>query len=224
MAKVLYCIPGLGTDYRIYSEIIPKLNWSGEIQYLDFIAPMSNKESVAEYTLRLRQALPESWDETPIIMGMSLGGMIAQELAKLIPYDKLILISTVKTDEEQPFKLKIWRKLPLHQLLPGNLTKKYGKFLAKKLNLVEEKYLDLIFEMFRAHSDEHFIWGRNAALQWQGVAEILPKTVHLHGTKDHIFPSKNIKQATFIEKGTHNLILERAEEVAKWVNAQIANF
>ena len=224
MAKILYCIPGLGTDYRIFSELIPRLNWKGKVEYLDFIAPQSKYESVADYALRLRATLPKDFEEKPIIMGMSLGGMIAQELAQLIDYEKLILISTVKTDEEQPFKLKIWRKIPLHQLLPGNIVKKYGKYWAQKLKLVEEKYLDLVFDMFNAHSDAHFIWGRNAALQWQGVHNILPNTVHLHGTKDHIFPSKNIKKADFVEGGTHNLILERAEEAAKWLNAQLADF
>lgn len=224
MAKILYCIPGLGTDYRIYSELIPLLQWQGEIQYLDFLPAISKDETVAEYALRLRQTLPSTWEEAPIIIGMSLGGMIAQELAQLVPYNKLLLISTIKTDDEQPFKLKIWRKIPLHQLLPGNLTKKYGRFWADKLNIVEKKYLDLVFDMFNAHSNEHFIWGRNAALQWKGVASLLPKTGHLHGSKDHIFPAKNIKNAVFLEGGTHNLVLERAQEAAKWVNAQIADF
>jgi pimeloyl-ACP methyl ester carboxylesterase len=224
MSRILYCIPGLGTDERIFAELMPLLQWQGEIQYLNFLEPAHRKENLEDYALRLRATLPDTWAEPPVILGMSLGGMIAAELAQLIPYEKLILISTIKTRAEQPAYFKALRALPLYRILPAGFAKKYGPVVARMFGTFDKAYLDRIFEMFRARSDAHFAWGRRAAIQWRGATEILPRTTHLHGTRDHIFSHHRIKNADILQGGTHNMILERAQEVADWLNPQINNF
>jgi pimeloyl-ACP methyl ester carboxylesterase len=218
MAKILYCVPGLGTDERVFSQLLPLLDWAGEVQVLNYLEPVHRRESLEEYAARLRAILPTTWDEPPTIIGMSLGGMVAAELAQLMPYAKLILISTVKQRREQPAYFKILRFLPLYRLLPPNFAKRFGPALARRLGTFEAEYLEITFEMFRAKSDAHFAWGRRVAIRWRGQTELLPRTWHLHGTRDHIFAHKRIKNADFIDGGSHNMILERAQTVADWVN------
>ncbi|MEO6849216.1 MAG: alpha/beta hydrolase, partial [Mucilaginibacter sp.] len=90
MGKI-FLIPGLGADYRIYKHIeLPE----HEIVYVEWITPDEN-DTLVSYT----QKLIGHYDIAAgsIVIGNSLGGMIAVEIAKKIELEKVILISSIKT-------------------------------------------------------------------------------------------------------------------------------
>src|SRR5690606_8062739 len=89
--KRVYFIPGLGADERLFSQ----LNLKGiEEHYLNWIEP-EDCTTMADYAARYVPMIDTS--EPFYILGMSMGGMMAIELQKLIQPEKLILVSTVKT-------------------------------------------------------------------------------------------------------------------------------
>ena len=99
MSKV-YLIPGLGADTRIYKYIDLK---GHEAINVNWIEPekIDTLSSYAQKLIDHYHILPQS-----IVIGNSLGGMIAIEIAKRVELDKVILISSIKTAAEAPISFK----------------------------------------------------------------------------------------------------------------------
>jgi pimeloyl-ACP methyl ester carboxylesterase len=218
---LIYCIPGMGTDKRIFSELIPRLNWQGEIQILEHLPVLHANETLAEYALRLRATLPETWAEPPILLGMSMGGIIANELTKHIPYQKLLLISTIKQKSEVPIYFRALNRIPIHKILPSGvptgLKRKFAGWFGLKLGA----NLDLVLQMMEDIGKAHLEWGRNAAISWAAPEQAPARAIHIHGDKDHLFPPRLVKPDHWIRGGTHNLILDEAQELADILNKYI---
>lgn len=214
----IYLIPGLGNDVRIFSRLIPLLS-SKNIICLEHLEPLSVHESIEAYAQRLVDDLPEL-EEPPVLIGMSLGGTIATEMAKRMPYRKLVLISSFKHRTEVPFLFKIARILPLYRLFPAWYIRLILPFLAWMLRICTKEDSQLIKAMLNARSSAHFSWGRAAIVHWEN--EVHPSNfIHINGTKDHIFKKANEQATHLITGGTHNMVLDRSEEIAAIINQAI---
>lgn len=217
MAKI-YLIPGLGTDGRIFSKLIPLLN-AKDIECLEYREPLSIKETIPEYAQRLVAELPPL-DEPPILIGMSMGGTIATEMSKLMPHQHLVIISSFKHQSEVPLLFKIARLLPLHRLVPAWYVRLTVPFFARLLRICNREDSLLIKDMLYDRSPQHFAWGRRAIVKWDNQ-HYPERFVHINGTKDHVFRKAN-KQITHpIEGGTHNMVVDRAREVAEIINREV---
>ncbi|MDZ7613931.1 MAG: alpha/beta hydrolase [Flavobacteriaceae bacterium] len=119
----IYFIPGLGTDRAIFEH----LNLSAEhfnVHFLEWISPVNTTESLQSYSIRMAEQIKE---EHLILVGISFGGVIAQEIAKIRVVKKVIIISSIKSKHELPRRLKLVRHLKLYQLSPV-----IGKFEFRK--------------------------------------------------------------------------------------------
>lgn len=211
----LYCVPGLGTDERIFSKLFPLLIPYEKI-VLHHIEPLHYKESLADYAGRLAQQISVSKKEPILLVGFSLGGPIALEIAKHYPQAKVLLISTIKQKKEIPPLFKLARRLPLHRLVPTWYTHHIIPKLAPLTGVATKENSPVLAAMFKAQPASHFAWGRQAIVDWEN--EELPAQVwHLNGDKDHIFNTALPHVDHIIKGGTHNMIMDRAEEVAAWM-------
>ena len=75
----IYFIPGLGFDRRIFQnlELV-----SADIEYIDWIEPISLNENIKAYATRLATQIDHHSDGT-ILIGHSFGGVISQEIAQI---------------------------------------------------------------------------------------------------------------------------------------------
>lgn len=213
MAKV-YLIPGLGNDVRIFSKLIPLLK-EQDVHCLEYLEPLSVKEPIESYAQRLVDGISE--EEPPVLIGMSLGGTIATEMAKRMPHKKLILISSFKHQTEVPLLFKIGRKIPLYRLVPAWYIRLVVPFLAWILRICTKEESQLLKLMLYARSAAHFAWGREAIVHWNNM-DYPAQFIHINGTKDHIFKRSEKKATHLIKGGTHNMVLDRAEEIAQIIN------
>jgi pimeloyl-ACP methyl ester carboxylesterase len=216
MAKV-YLIPGLGNDVRIFSRLIPLL-LEQDVCCLEHLEPLSVKESIESYAQRLVDGLTDL-EEPPVLIGMSLGGTIATEMAKQMPHRKLILISSFKDQTEVPFLFKIARVFPLYRFVPAWYIRLVLPFLAWILGICTKEDSQLLKLMLRARSAAHFSWGREAVIHWNNM-DCPPQFIHINGTKDHIFKRSERRATHLIKGGTHNMVLDRAEEIAQIINKE----
>ena len=217
MAKV-YLIPGLGNDVRIFSRLIPLL-LEQDVHCLEYLEPLNVKESIESYAQRLVDSISDV-EEPPVLIGMSLGGTIATEMAKRMPHKKLILISTFKHYSEIPFLFKIARVLPVYRLVPTWYIRLMLPLFAWILRICTKEESQLLKLMLNARSKTHFSWGREAIIHWENM-DYPAQFIHINGTKDHIFKG-SVKQVTHLIKGgTYNMVLDRAAEIAKIINEEV---
>ena len=71
-------------------------------------------ETLAQYAQRIVQRITAP---RPMLVGLSFGGMVAVEIAKILPVEKVILISSAKTRDELPPSYRFLGKLHLHKFL-----------------------------------------------------------------------------------------------------------
>src|SRR5436190_1990862 len=112
-------ISGLGADRRAFYRI--QLPRSYEAVYLDWIKPFPN-ESLPDYAKRFSELIKS--DEDFVIIGLSFGGILASELAKIISPKKIIIISSLGSNKEQPWYFRLAGKLGLHRLISPALYKR----------------------------------------------------------------------------------------------------
>jgi hypothetical protein len=72
-------------------------------------------------------------------------------------------------------------------------------------------------------SDEDFIrWAIQIVLDWNRSEIKSENLIHIHGTKDFIFPLKNIKNCDYIVNGgTHDMIMTSAAEINEILKKEI---
>ena len=146
MEKIhVYLMPGLAASSLIFERIeLPKDQF--EIHLLDWELPLVN-ETLTHYAERISKLVTEP---NPVLIGVSFGGVLVQEMARFLKVRKLIIISSVKTNLEVPLRMKFAKSTKAYKLLPTSwlhnveLLAKYsfGDEIKKRLKLYE-KYLSV---------------------------------------------------------------------------------
>jgi pimeloyl-ACP methyl ester carboxylesterase len=203
--KTIYCIPGLGIDERLFKRTEVK---GYTLKYIKWIMP-DKGETMKTYAQKL---LPQIEEENPIIIGVSLGGMLATEIADLIPTSKVILISSSKCSREVPLLYRIAGWLGLIYLIPITLVKHmyFMFYLLFGVKLAEDKAL---LKAVISDTDNTFLFraGRMVAVWKRKVYN--KSIVHIHGTKDLILFPFNIKADCWVKGGGHLMVLLNYREV-----------
>ena len=205
-------MPGLAAGPSIFENIkLPEEQF--EMYFLEWFLPIEN-ESIESYALRMTQKITHN---NPVLIGVSFGGVLVQEMAKIIKTDKVIIISSVKTNKEFPSRFKIARNTKAYKLIPTQLLADIEKLVkyafgdnivAKRLKLYE-KYLSV--------RDKHYLdWAIETILCWN-QKEINEAVIHIHGDTDEVFPIKHIRKCIVVKGGTHIMILNKF----KWMNENL---
>ncbi len=214
--KHIYFVPGLAASAKIFERIqLPKDSF--EVHFLEWIIPTSVNESLEAYAKRMAEFVTES---NAVLVGVSFGGIMAQEMSKFLTVQKIILISSIKSSKELPPMLKVLEKTHLYKLFPSKYissfeqyaTYAFGDFVKKKVKLYK-KYLSVRDVLY-------LDWAIENVLKWNQT-EPLKNTVHIHGTNDHIFPIKYIKDCIPVENGTHVMILFKAKTISNLITKAI---
>jgi pimeloyl-ACP methyl ester carboxylesterase len=210
MTKV-FLIAGMGADTRIYNRIdIPEIY---EVVPVDWIEPHET-DTLATYA----QKLIYQYDirSGSIVIGNSLGGMLAIEIAKKIDLKKTILISSIKTIDEAPFYYKVFRSIPIYKLLTDKMLGLIKYFITPVFVPKEKEEIWLFRDMYEKTSKRFLRWSMGAALHWDNTT-LPPNVYHLSGDKDMVFNYKRLKDASILAGGTHTMIFDNAKAVNKWL-------
>jgi esterase/lipase len=213
MVRHLYLVSGMGAGEDIFKNLD-----FGELQ-THFIPweKVSMSESFTEYVKRLTRSIDTSQDFG--ILGVSMGGIAAQEMTRYVDPSFLILVSTIKSHDELPPYLRIAADAKLQKIFPEQFYKWAALRSGTVVGMQGKKNLALFQQMIDQYGDDYYKWSINAVAEWRSVDHQVPY-LHLHGNSDMVFPSAYIKNAEIIEDGTHFMVMNRAKEVS----AKIAEF
>ena len=212
MSKIpVYFMPGLAASSSIFERIsLPEDNF--EMILLEWEMPLTH-ESLADYAKRISLKIDK---KNPILIGVSFGGILVQEISKFIEVRKVIIISSVRSNIEFPRRMKIAKTTKAYKLIPTNL-------LMNVENLAKFSFGDKVnqrlklYEKFLSVRDKKYLdWAIEQVVMWNRT-EIDPKVIHIHGDMDDVFPIKNIKNCIIIKGGTHIMILNKF----KWLNENL---
>lgn len=204
--KHIYLISGLGSDERVFRYL--DLD-AYTVHYIQWIPPY-RKESLAAYAARL---INQITTPDPILIGLSMGGMIAVEIGKLISTEKIILISSAKTAAELPVYFGFFGKLRLHRYLPDFLLLRPNKIFYNLFGVYNKREKVILRDVLRDTDPKFARWAMDAILEW-GNSETRGKVIHIHGTNDKIIPIRNIDQVDYIiREAGHSMVFQRAEEI-----------
>ena len=207
----IYLISGLGADERLFQYL--KFPEDANVEYLEWVNPVNKSESLQAYCQRMTWRMEVG--QPHIIIGISFGGIVAQELAKITNPSKVILIASIKHHMELPPYFKAMKSVGLHWILGPKLIKS-TTILAKKVFGVGGREATEIFsDMVHKTPDLFIPWAIEKVLQWQKT-EITPNLVHIHGTNDLMFPHKYLQPGyTAIQDGTHAMSITMHKEVSQ---------
>lgn len=195
----VYLVPGLGFDRRMFQ----KLNFSNyEVQFLDWIEPLKN-ESISAYAKRLAEPIYDN--EKTILIGHSFGGIISQEIAVFKKIEKIILISSIKSELENPLQFRILAPFGLHRLFNKEISNATLKYWGSSYDYAAGEEQDLFKSMIGKQSNHYLQWALKQISIWKKpISENETPTIQIHGTNDKNFPIGLIKEPFYkIENGGH---------------------
>jgi len=197
----IYIFSGLGADKRVFVNL--QLPPQFEPVHIDWEIP-AKEETLESYALRLAKNIDTQNPFT--LLGVSMGGMIATEIAKKYQPRLTILISSVPIAKELPPLFKWTGRVGIHKIIPAALYKNVS--IAKRIFTTEQPQNKILIRQVIQDTDPRFVtWAVNAILNWHN--ETLPKPyVHIHGKQDEVLPIKYTHPTHIIMEGKHLLVLE----------------
>jgi len=207
----VYFMPGMAANPTIFKHIrLPEDQF--EQHLLEWFVPEKDI-TISEYAKKMVRHIKH---ENVVLIGVSFGGMLVQEMARYITTKKVIVVSSVTHESELPKRMIFAKYTKIHKLLPTGLVNNvelltkyaFGETVNKRLVLYEE-YLSV--------KDKYYLdWSIDQIVNWK--QSYCPEClVHIHGEKDNVFPISNIKKCIPVKNGTHTMIIHRA----KWFNEHL---
>ncbi|MFA5575533.1 MAG: alpha/beta hydrolase [Brumimicrobium sp.] len=210
----IYIFSGLGVDERAFRYVD---FGDFQVQFVDWIEPDSNEE-ISTYARRISEPFQ---DENPILIGLSFGGILAIEISKIIPVQKIILISSAKTKFELSKGFRLSIKLNFHKFMPKFFLQKSNRITDWFFGAKTQKEKDLLKEIVKDTEPGFFFWAVNEIGNWENT-ELPKNTVHIHGAKDKMIPIKNVKADFTIKKGEHFMVLNKSKEISEILQSELA--
>ncbi len=210
--KKIYCLSGLGVDHRTFRNI--KID-GVELVHIPWIDPIKN-ETLSAYARRLFDSanIPNEYN----LMGVSFGGMIAQEFEKIQKPNHLFLISTISDQSQLSAIFKSGGRLKLYKIVPRVVLTRFT-WLMNPLFGVTSKQDKLLFKEILADTNLTFFrWAMGAIVGWKNTA--VSQGIRIHGEKDRILPMRG-KPDHVITKSGHFMILTHGKEVSKIIEKRL---
>lgn len=207
----VYFMPGLAASPSIFERIqLPEDQF--KMHLLEWVVPQGN-QTLKSYAEKMAQKITH---ENIILVGVSFGGILVQEMKQFLNPKKVIIISSVKSNKEFPRRMKIAKTTKAYKLIPVSLIENIENFAKYALGDFVKQRLKL-YEKYLSVRDKNYLkWAVKQIILWERTA-IDDDIIHIHGVEDEIFPVKYIKEFIPVKGGTHIMILNKY----KWLNENL---
>lgn len=213
----LILIPGLGTDERLFEQqrrAFPEL-WAPP-----WILPRDD-ESLADYAARMAEVI--SVREPFVLGGVSLGGMIAYEIARHLNPQAVILIASCRTRQGVNGFLRaaghLWPVVPAGAF---RIAKFISLPVLRTFGVLTPTQRQLCAKMFSEMDTRFMHWAVSAILGWNPSPLEQTPVYQIHGARDQIIPAKSVAPDEIIPDAGHLINLTHADAVNAFIRDVIA--
>lgn len=203
----IYVVSGLGADFKVLEKIqFPKQH---KVVFIDWLIPEHNEE-FQHYVQRMADKIDDS--EPFYLLGYSFGGILVQEINKLKPARKVVIMGSIRSDREKSTLIKTGQITRIPKLLPVRF------FNEKTTNIYSmfRKFFDpknpKILQYFQVRDPYYLKWAIEKISDWK--FEENPDVIQILGDKDIVFPIKNCRPDYIIKGGTHLFPATKSKEVS----------
>lgn len=204
----IYVISGLGADFKVLEQL--KFPDHLEVVFLDWMVP-SRDETFPDYVLRMAAKIDDS--EPFYLLGYSFGGLVVQEIDKIKPAEKVVILGSIKSHLEKSKFMKMGEVTKIPRILPEVLFSQNSAisytFIRKFFDPTNPKLL----QYFTVRDPYYLKWSVDKISQWKFDEN--PKVIQVLGDKDIVFPIKYSKPDYVIADGTHLFPATKHKEVSR---------
>lgn len=207
----VYLMPGMAANPTIFEYInLPKTHY--EVHWLEWQIP-DKDETLEAYAKRMCQFVKH---DNAVLLGVSFGGMLVQEMSKFLNLKKLFVVSSVKSHHELPKRLKLLKITKAYKILPTQLVSNIDLLAKYAFGETIKKRVDL-YKKYLSVSDKVYLdWAIKQVVCWE-QEESHPDAIYIHGDKDIVFPHSCDGDCIVIKGGTHIMIINKY----KWFNENL---
>ena len=210
MLKSIYLMPGMAANPRIFELINFPKNF--QVISLSWVPP-KKEESIQNYAKRMCERVKHP---KPILIGVSMGGVLVQEMAGFLDCEKVIIVSSVKSNKELPTHMKLAQITNAHKLLPTQWINNIETLAIFVLGNGLKKRFELYDRYLSERDPDYLKWAIDVIVKWKRI-EPSKNVIHIHGKSDTVFPIKNIISPYIEITGDHAIILTQY----KWFNKNL---
>lgn len=217
MKTPIYFVPGLAANPKIFEY----LNLSEELfecHFLEWMLPENPRESISDYAKRMCSKITH---KNPVLVGVSFGGVMVQEMSKHINCKQVIIVSSIKSNLELPTRLRVAQVTKAYKLFPTTIVANIEQYEKYFFTDYLKKRAELYKLYLSVRHPDYLHWAIYNVLHWK-QKEPLKNIIHIHGDADEIFPIKYIKDTITIPQGTHIMVLNKAKTIANIITASLA--
>lgn len=200
---LLCLLPGMTQQYPVYHRLLPLLP---SARVVPFIEPQPD-ESLHAYAHRMAP----QFSRDCFIGGVSFGGILAQEISRIIQPQGCIVIASIQHPSQLPPRLRMLRTLG------GRRTDRLLRATGRLAESVPTRVRTPSTARLRKLSGDAGRWHRwatGAVLDWQPPTSMNVPLTHIHGDADTTFPVSYTTADTIISGGKHALPVSHPEETA----------
>ncbi|NRD24011.1 alpha/beta hydrolase [Winogradskyella litoriviva] len=207
----VYLMPGMAANPSIFEHIdLPKDTY--KIHWLEWQIPSKN-ETLQAYAQRMCKFIEH---KNVVLLGVSFGGILVQEMSKFVKVKKLIVVSSVKSHHELPKRLKLLKVTKAYNILPTQLVSNIDLLAKYALGETIKKRVDLYKKYLSVNDKTYLDWAIKQVVCWE-QEKAHPEAIYIHGDNDAIFPHSCVGNCIVVKGGTHIMIINKY----KWFNENL---
>ena len=204
----LYVVSGLGADFKVLQKISFPENL--DVVFLEWLIPQKN-EDFSHYIRRMADRIDGS--EPFCLLGYSFGGIIVQEIDRIKPAEKVIILGSIKSDREKSRLIKFGELTKLPRVLPSRMFNARSAYFYGMIRSFIDPKKPKLMEYFTVRDPYYLKWSIEQISNWKFREN--PKVIQILASKDIVFPPKYSHPDYVIENATHLFPATKHRQVSK---------
>jgi pimeloyl-ACP methyl ester carboxylesterase len=200
-----YLIPGMGADSRLYQ----RYQLPGKIHFIQWVHP-KNSRTLGDYSKMIAEQVTT---KNNVIIGSSMGGMLATELSRHISTLATILLSAPIGRQQFPWFLKAISASRVHNLISPRGIMRLVKICDVFMGFKSKEQRALFYEMLHSNGADFLHFNVRAVLDWSNIHPPTGDYIQIIGDRDFLFDVSRIPDAIALKGSGHFTTFEKSDEI-----------